>query len=386
MSDSDVSENIESIKGEALTLVFAPHLCIHSRHCVLEAPDVFRANTPGDWIFPDAIAAAKLSAVIRNCPSGALTYRNAASDIVETPPPVNLLKSRENGPLALTGELYIGDAGEPVTRRTLCRCGASRNKPFCDGSHAEINFIASGEPPSGDLRPLETRDGPVRVNLMPDGPIEIIGSIECVSGTGRTFDKTTHTLLCRCGGSTIKPYCDGTHSLNGFCDRPGPSVRDPETVSAPPLAEWAGGRERIAEMTRRFYARVPYDPVLAPVFANMAQHHAEHVADFLAEVFGGGPIYSQNGGSHVGMIAKHLGRHITEDQRAHWLEMMIEMADEVGLPHDPAFRTAFVNYLEWGSRLAVINSADGVKAPEGDIPMPQWGWGAALGPTVTNGT
>jgi uncharacterized Fe-S cluster protein YjdI len=65
MSDSDVSENIESIEGEALALVFAPHLCIHSRHCVLEAPDVFRANTPGDCVFPDAMPAAKLSAVIR---------------------------------------------------------------------------------------------------------------------------------------------------------------------------------------------------------------------------------------------------------------------------------------------------------------------------------
>lgn len=374
----------EIIPGEALTLVFAPHLCIHSRHCVLEAPDVFMANTPGDWIFPDKMTGAALSAVVRNCPSGALSYRTDGDDLKEGLAPVNLLKVRENGPLAVMGELYIDGATEPVTRRTLCRCGASRNKPYCDGSHADIGFTATGEPSTGDFVALAPRNGPVQINPMPDGPLEIIGPAECVSGTGRTFDKTRHTLLCRCGGSSIKPYCDGTHSLNGFCDKPGYSVRDTDSVTAPPLAEWAGGRERIAEMTRRFYALVPDDPILAPVFANMAQHHAEHVADFLSEVFGGGPIYTDGGGSHVGMIAKHLGRHITETQRAHWLEVMIAMADEVGLPHDPEFRAAFVNYLEWGSRLAVINSADGVKAPEGDIPMPQWGWGAALGPIVNN--
>jgi hemoglobin len=112
----------------------------------------------------------------------------------------------------------------------------------------------------------------------------------------------------------------------------------------------------------------------------MDRRHAEHVADFLAEVFGGPPIYSSEGGSHIGMIVKHLGRAITEQQRARWVELMIETADEVGLPADPAFRDAFVAYLEWGSKLAVINSAPGIAKPEGDWPMPKWGWGASRGP------
>ena len=80
------------------------------------------------------------------------------------------------------------------------------------------------------------------------------------------------------------------------------------------------------------------------------------------------------------MIVKHLGRGITEEQRARWVELMIETATEIGLPADPAFRNAFVAYLEWGSKLALINSAPGIGKPEGDWPMPKWGWGPARGP------
>ena len=109
----------------------------------------------------------------------------------------------------------------------------------------------------------------------------------------------------------------------------------------------------------------------------MAPGHAELVGDFLTEAFGGPPAYSGRGGSHVGMIVKHLGRHITDAQRARWVDLMIETAKDVGLPADTAFRNAFISYLEWGSKLAVINSAEGIDAPEGDWPMPKWGWGPA---------
>ena len=60
--------------------------------------------------------------------------------------------------------------------------------------------------------------------------------------------------------------------------------------------------------------------------------------------------------------------------------MMVETADEIGMPADQAFRDALVAYLEWGSKLAVVNSAPGVEAPKGDWPMPKWGWGPPRGP------
>ena len=370
--------------GDDIELRFDSQLCIHSRFCVLQAPDVFQANTPGEWIFPDRMSAAALTAVARNCPSGAITYRAKDQLLDEIDPPVNTIRLRQDGPYAVNAHIEITghDQDLPVRRRTLCRCGASANKPFCDGSHARIAFQATGEPESQSCDPLDPRGGPLAITPMRDGPLEIAGPVELVSGTGRTFAKTTHALLCRCGGSSTKPFCDGTHALNGFTDRKGYEPPQPPApdVQIPSLAEWAGGRDMLKTLTIAFYDKVPNEPLLAPVFAQMDRRHAEHVADFLAEVFGGPPIYSSEGGSHIGMIVKHLGRAITEQQRARWVELMIETADEVGLPADPAFRDAFVAYLEWGSKLAVINSAPGIAKPEGDWPMPKWGWGASGGP------
>jgi len=128
-----------------------------------------------------------------------------------------------------------------------------------------------------------------------------------------------------------------------------------------------------------FYKRVPDDPLLAPIFAHMDPEHARHVSAFIAEVFGGPARYSEEHGGHPHMIRKHLLRHLTEEQRRRWLNLLLDCADEVGLPSDPEFRSAFVAYLEWGTRLAVINSQDGAEADE-NAPMPKWGWGVPGGP------
>lgn len=135
-------------------------------------------------------------------------------------------------------------------------------------------------------------------------------------------------------------------------------------------------------LTKAFYAAVAQDPVLAPVFAQMSPDHPAHVAAFIGEVFGGPRAYTAAGGSHAGMIGHHLGRHLTEPQRRRWVELMLDTADAVGLPGDPEFRAAFVGYLEWGTRLAVLNSAPGVEAPPEGAPMPVWGWGPPGGPYV----
>jgi hemoglobin len=148
----------------------------------------------------------------------------------------------------------------------------------------------------------------------------------------------------------------------------------------PTLSDWIGGEAQIATLTERFYKKIPNDPLLAPVFASMDPHHAEHVAKFIAEVFGGGTPYTDGGGSHRGMIARHLGRNLDEVQRKQWIALMLETADEVGLPQDPEFRSALVGYLEWGTRIAVINSQPGVEPPINNPPMPSWGWGPPGGP------
>jgi hemoglobin len=144
----------------------------------------------------------------------------------------------------------------------------------------------------------------------------------------------------------------------------------------PTLFEWAGGDEALLRLTRVFYDRVREDPVLAPVFAEMPHDHPQHVATWLAEVFGGPPRYTGEHGGYAHMLAKHRNRALTETQRRRWLDMMLDAADEAGLPDDPEFRSAFVAYLEWGTRLALANSQPDA-APPPEAPVPRWGWGEA---------
>jgi hemoglobin len=159
-------------------------------------------------------------------------------------------------------------------------------------------------------------------------------------------------------------------------DAPAPLV----PASAPPtLHEWAGGLPALERLTALFYARVADDALLAPVFARMSPEHPRHVALFLAEVLRGPARYTAERGGHATMLAHHLGKRLTPAQRTRWVALLLECADEVALPDDPEFRSAFVAYLEWGSRLALLNSQDGV-SPVLDQPMPSWGWGEVGGP------
>lgn len=149
----------------------------------------------------------------------------------------------------------------------------------------------------------------------------------------------------------------------------------------PTLYDWAGGNDALETLTRVFYEKVFGDELLFPVFKNMAGHHSRHVAHFIGEVLRGPKLYTEgDGGSHAGMVAHHLGRHLTEAQRQRWMQLLLESADEVGLASDPEFRSAFVGYLEWGSRLAVLNSNATENPLNASEPMPRWGWGETGGP------
>jgi CDGSH-type Zn-finger protein/uncharacterized Fe-S cluster protein YjdI len=216
---STKSGSVESVEGEHLTLNFDTQRCIHARFCVTGAPNVFLANTPGAWIFPDAMEVDRVVEVAHACPSGAITYRRKDGHTDEAAPPVNLATVREAGPYAMRGALVID--GQPAGfRATLCRCGASKNKPYCDGSHHDARFDASGEPATGvagkPTEMLSVRDGALHIEPQPDGPLSVRGNLEVLSGTGRMVCRVTQAKLCRCGGSATKPFCDGTHARIGF--------------------------------------------------------------------------------------------------------------------------------------------------------------------------
>jgi CDGSH-type Zn-finger protein len=184
---------------------------------VLDHPEVFVPNVPGDWIYPDSATAETVMTIGLRCPSGAISVRrNDGSGGSDAPPIVNTLRLRENGPYAIEAELVIGGVVQDRPRATLCRCGESMNKPFCDGAHHAAGFVASGEPASKDAEPLVQRNGPVGVEGLANGPLKVSGNLELVSGTGRTLNKVTTAFLCRCGASQNKPYCDGSHKAKGF--------------------------------------------------------------------------------------------------------------------------------------------------------------------------
>lgn len=144
----------------------------------------------------------------------------------------------------------------------------------------------------------------------------------------------------------------------------------------PTLYEWAGGGDALAALFRRFYALVAVDDLLAPLFAGMDPAHPDHVAAWVGEVFGGPDTYTRGHGGYENMLAHHVGKEIGEEQRRRWVALLVDAADDVGLPDDPEFRAAFVGYLEWGSRLAVANSGRDA-APVAHAPVPRWGWGVA---------
>jgi hemoglobin len=152
-------------------------------------------------------------------------------------------------------------------------------------------------------------------------------------------------------------------------------------MSVPTLYEWAGGRKNLERLTEVFYDKVLKDEILEPIFRNMSSEHTKHVAHFIAEVFQGPKLYTEgDDGSHAEMVSRHLGKNLTETQRKRWIQLLLESADEIGLADDPEFRSALVGYLEWGSRIAVLNSAGNENPIDENAPMPKWGWGEPGGP------
>jgi len=162
-----------------------------------------------------------------------------------------------------------------------------------------------------------------------------------------------------------------------------------EGAKIPTVAEYAGGLEAFEQLTENFYKKVFADPILAPVFAGAGADHSRHVAAFIAQGFGAGPTYTGSNSENAAMrdmVQHHLGRHLTETQRRRWVELLHDSADEVDLPADPEFRSAFAAHIEWGTRIAVMNSALDENPTGPNDHIPRWGWGSVRGPYESVGS
>ncbi|MDD9922265.1 MAG: (4Fe-4S)-binding protein [Boseongicola sp.] len=115
--------------GEQIEISFDMKRCIHARNCFLKLPQVFDPSRR-PWVDPDAASAEEIAAMVRTCPSGALTFAYTDGHAEEAAPGINRMATLENGPNALHGNLVVD--GQAMTRATLCRCGKTKNPPICD--------------------------------------------------------------------------------------------------------------------------------------------------------------------------------------------------------------------------------------------------------------
>jgi CDGSH-type Zn-finger protein len=156
--------------------------------------------------------------IVERCPSGALHYTRK-DGAAEQPDAANTVTVRANGPLYVRGDVTLRtDAGElrlTDTRMALCRCGQSKNKPFCDNSHREAGFSDAGAVKEKAVEGFAP-GGPLTITATPNGSLQVEGAVEVIGAGGVEQAQATKTWLCRCGGSANKPFCDGTHKRNGF--------------------------------------------------------------------------------------------------------------------------------------------------------------------------
>lgn len=213
-----MESKIRTYESDNATVTWDQKRCIHFAACVHGLPDVFDQNGR-PWITPENASPDELLATVRQCPTGALHMRQPDGTNPEPTPAEASVTVDPNGALFLQGDIRIrtqeGDELLRDTRVALCRCGLSKNKPLCDGSH-EGQFTDAGA-----LREVGTtlEDAEVSAELVvtpsPNGPLLVGHTVQISGADGQKVIKPK-VALCRCGHSKNKPFCDGSHREAGF--------------------------------------------------------------------------------------------------------------------------------------------------------------------------
>jgi len=158
-------------RGRDIEVSFDLDICIHVGECLRGEPAVFQLKRR-PWVLPDAGRADAIAEVIHRCPSGALQYRRLDGGPDETHAGTTATPIK-NGPLLVVGEIDVRHEDgtvERLPRATLCRCGESRHKPFCDNEHLRIKFRAPGAQLKIHLTPVRPQeDEPIKKADDPRG-------------------------------------------------------------------------------------------------------------------------------------------------------------------------------------------------------------------------
>ncbi|OIO56857.1 MAG: hypothetical protein COX57_08440 [Alphaproteobacteria bacterium CG_4_10_14_0_2_um_filter_63_37] len=213
-------ERIHTYTAPGIVVFFEPKLCTHVAECIQGLPQVFNTRDK-PWVHPEQAGADPIAEVIERCPTSALRYERTDGAPQEAIPKRNTVSVCPKGPLFFRGDLILTDAlGNEVRRETrlaLCRCGATRNPPFCDGRHFWQTFSDQGRVPGQALRQRTgAMPGALTITPLHNGPIQLKGPFELIDAKGVVRYREDGALLCRCGGSNNKPFCDFTHQWNGF--------------------------------------------------------------------------------------------------------------------------------------------------------------------------
>jgi CDGSH-type Zn-finger protein/uncharacterized Fe-S cluster protein YjdI len=215
-----MQKKIHTYESDEITVTYDLKRCIHAAECVSGLRKVFDPDKK-PWIQPQNAAAEEIADAIEKCPTGALHYEMKTSDRVEKPSSKNRIQLTQNGPVYFFGNIEVQDhEGNTVlkdTRFALCRCGSSANKPACDNTHEKIDWEAGVDADKTKMPEIkEEEHDKLLIKLMKDGPAILEGSytMESASIGEHTSDKGV--ALCRCGQSSTKPFCDGTHKAIGF--------------------------------------------------------------------------------------------------------------------------------------------------------------------------
>lgn len=138
-----MSKEIQNYKKDELGISYDPNICTHSANCVNGFSEIFNIDKK-PWINLNSATKEKIAEAVKNCPSGALALIKETLQAENEGVEIVQIDIMSKGPLLVKGRFKVTDHNENVIetkdRVALCRCGASQNKPFCDGAHKKIDF------------------------------------------------------------------------------------------------------------------------------------------------------------------------------------------------------------------------------------------------------
>ena len=191
--------------------------CIHTARCLDALPSVFDVRRR-PWVDIEAADADEIAAAVETCPTGALRYERLDGAAQEEPTRPTVAIPIDDGPLLVMGDLrVIGPDGDTVAeeyRLTFCRCGRTKNQPFCDNSHLMAGFRSSEytpKPDAGREPDADSAAGKTTITATRDGSLHFEGRLQVFAPTGEQLADADDLWLCRCGRSGSKPFCDGSH-------------------------------------------------------------------------------------------------------------------------------------------------------------------------------